>query len=104
MGLYDLWKCRVTVLDDKGRAYVADVRTMAETFDARRRTDRAGFGSDWPSLVYVSGMQRALPALILASACMQTVLRAGPITCDFYHFGSSRDLIPELCNFFKIMP
>jgi hypothetical protein len=25
------------------------------------------------------------------------------IAYDLYHFGSSRDLIPELCNFFKIM-
>jgi hypothetical protein len=32
-----------------------------------------------------------------------TMIASGPIAYDFYHFGSSRDLIPELCNFFKIM-
>jgi hypothetical protein len=33
-----------------------------------------------------------------------TLIASGPIAYDFYHFSSSRDLIPELCNFFKIMP
>jgi hypothetical protein len=84
---------------DRVAAFVASGHKATKDETAQGQNDVAHLSS--PGSAHAG---RLLGRECRAGQTSLTMIASGPIAYDFYHFSSSRHLIPELCNFFKIMP
>jgi hypothetical protein len=85
---------------DRVAAFVASGHKATKDEAAQRQNDVAHLSSPGRHTCGTAPW----PRVCRAGQTSLTMIASGPIAYDFHHFSSSRDLIPELCNFFKIMP